>query len=139
MSGQEAVATGRGCVCIFGNGPNTVLESTVSNSELIEFFWPSPSSGERAQSVPFSLLFVCPSKLAEFFHVCLFLCLGQFVSKFTEACPPKVFKMCNIHSGKMPAKRPFWKHSAPNLRPVGVPFVQIHSGNNSKIPRDQQL
>ena len=34
---------------IFGNGPNMVLESTVSNTELSEFFWPSPSSGERAQ------------------------------------------------------------------------------------------
>ena len=32
----------------FGNGPNTVSESTVSNTEPSEF-WPSPSSGERAQ------------------------------------------------------------------------------------------
>ena len=32
-----------------GDGPNTVLESTVSNTELKEFFWPSLSSGERAQ------------------------------------------------------------------------------------------
>ena len=33
---------------IIGNGPNTVLESTVSNPELSEF-WPSRSSGERTQ------------------------------------------------------------------------------------------
>ena len=32
-----------------GNGPITVSESTVSNTELCEFFWISPSSGERAQ------------------------------------------------------------------------------------------
>ena len=32
-----------------GNRPNTVSESTVSNSELSEFFGPPPSSGERAQ------------------------------------------------------------------------------------------
>ena len=30
-------------------------------------FWSSPSSGERAQWVPFSLLFVCQSELTEFF------------------------------------------------------------------------
>ena len=36
----------------FGNGPNTALESTVSNTELSGFlgqFWPSLSSGKRAQ------------------------------------------------------------------------------------------
>ena len=33
----------------FGNGPNMVSESTVSSTELSEFFWASPSSGERAQ------------------------------------------------------------------------------------------
>ena len=32
-----------------GNGPNTVSESTVSNTELSEFSWPSPSSGERTE------------------------------------------------------------------------------------------
>ena len=31
----------------FGNGPNTVSESTLSNTELGEVFWRSPSSGER--------------------------------------------------------------------------------------------
>ena len=34
---------------IFGNGPNTVSESTVSNTELSEFCWGSLSSGERTQ------------------------------------------------------------------------------------------
>ena len=34
---------------MFGNGPNTVSESTVSNTELSEFFWGSLSSGERTQ------------------------------------------------------------------------------------------
>ena len=32
---------------IFGNGPNTVSESTVSHTELSEFLLPSPSSGQR--------------------------------------------------------------------------------------------
>ena len=32
-----------------GDGPNTVSESTVSDTELSEFFWSSRSSGERAQ------------------------------------------------------------------------------------------
>ena len=38
---------------IFGveNGPNTVSGSTVSNTELSEFFWGSLSSGERTQRV----------------------------------------------------------------------------------------
>ena len=59
------------CHCLFffpiGNGPNTVSESTVSNTELSEFFWGSLSSGERTQWVPLSLLFVCQSELTEFF------------------------------------------------------------------------
>ena len=33
----------------FVNGPNTVSESTVSNTELSEFFWLSARSGERTQ------------------------------------------------------------------------------------------
>ena len=45
---------------------NTVSESTVSNTELSEFFVPSLSSGERAQRVRLSLLLVCKSKLTEF-------------------------------------------------------------------------
>ena len=33
----------------FGDGPNTVSESTVSDTELSESLWPSPSFGERIQ------------------------------------------------------------------------------------------
>ena len=61
---QEASITW--CDSCIGIGPNTVSESTVSNTELSEFFWPLPSSGERAQWVPLSLLFVCQSELTEF-------------------------------------------------------------------------
>ena len=32
----------------FGNGPNTVSESTVSSTELSEFFLPPLSSGENS-------------------------------------------------------------------------------------------
>ena len=34
---------------VLRNGPNTVSGSTVSNTELSEVFWGSPSSGERTQ------------------------------------------------------------------------------------------
>ena len=46
----------------FGNGPNTVSESTVSNAELSEHFRGSLSSGERAQWVPLSLLVGVPKR-----------------------------------------------------------------------------
>ena len=48
---------------VFGNRRNTVSESTASNTELSEFFWPSPSARERAQCQ----LFVCQRKLSELF------------------------------------------------------------------------
>ena len=65
---------------LFGNGPNTVSESTVSNTELSEFLLPSPSSGEGAQWVPLSLLFVCQSELTEFF----FFFFSQNSPTFTQ-------------------------------------------------------
>ena len=43
-------------------------------------FWPSPSSTERAQWVPLSLLFVCQSELTEFFAE-----LTEFAPKLSEA------------------------------------------------------
>ena len=48
---------------------NKERKDRVSNTKLIdkEFLWPSPSSGERAHWVPFSLLFVCQSELIEIF------------------------------------------------------------------------
>ena len=63
-----------------GNGPTTVSESTVSKTELSEFFLPSPSSGERAQWVPLSLRFVWQSELTEFFAE-----LTEFAPKLGEA------------------------------------------------------
>ena len=63
-----------------GNGPNTVSGSTVSNTELSEFFWDSLSSRERTQWVPFSLLFVCQNELTEFFAE-----LTEFAPKLSEA------------------------------------------------------
>ena len=53
---------------LVGNGPNTVSESTVSNTELSEFFGPHRVlERERAQWVPLSLWFVCQSELTESF------------------------------------------------------------------------
>ena len=43
-------------------------------------FWPSPSSGERAQWVPLGLLFVCQSELIEIFAE-----LTEFAPKLSEA------------------------------------------------------
>ena len=43
-------------------------------------FWPSPSSGERTQWVPLSLLFVCQSELTEFFAE-----VTEFTVKLREA------------------------------------------------------
>ena len=63
---------------MFGDGPNTVSESTVSDTELSEFFLPSP---ERTQWVPLSLLSVCQSELTEFF----FAELTKFATELSEA------------------------------------------------------
>ena len=51
---------------LFGNGPNTVSESTVSNPELSEFFGPHRVPG-RELSEFLSACYVCQSELAEFF------------------------------------------------------------------------
>ena len=48
----------------FGNGPNTVF-GQYCFTELGEFFWPSPSSGENWR-VPFGRFFVCQGDLTEF-------------------------------------------------------------------------
>ena len=74
-----------------GNGPNTVSGSTVSNTELSEFFWGSPSSGERTQWVPLSLLFVCQSELTEFFAE-----LTEFAVKLSEFSSPKEYSRNSI-------------------------------------------
>ena len=65
----------------FGDGPNTVSESTVSSTE--ESCWPSPGSGERAQSVPLSPLFVRDT-LTEFLAE-----LREFVAELSELSHPK--------------------------------------------------
>ena len=65
---------------LFGNGPNTVSGSTVSNTELSEFFQGSLSSRERTQWVPLSQLFVCQNELTEFFAE-----LTEFAPELSEA------------------------------------------------------
>ena len=64
---------------IIRDRPNTVSESTVSNTERSEFFWPSPSSGERTQWVPLRLLFMWQSALTQFFAK-----LTEFAPKLSE-------------------------------------------------------
>ena len=74
FSGQNANLTNGTCFMrpppfsLSETGRTRVLESTVSNTKLSEFFLPSPSSGERTQRVPLSLFcFVCLSELTEWF------------------------------------------------------------------------
>ena len=66
----------------FGDGPNTVSESTVSNTELSEFFWLSLSSRERerTQWIPLGLVLVGQSELTEFFAE-----LTEFAPQLSEA------------------------------------------------------
>ena len=47
----------------FGDGPNTVSESTVSKTKLSKFLWSSPSSGQRLNAKPNSPHFL--AELAE--------------------------------------------------------------------------
>ena len=51
-------------------------------SQRPKVFLPSPSSGERAQWVPLSLLFVCQRELTEFFAE-----LTEFPQKLSELAP----------------------------------------------------
>ena len=67
------------CLLSFGNGPNTVSESTVSNKELSEFFGPHRVPG-RELSEFLCLVFVCPSELTEFFAE-----FTEFAPKLSEA------------------------------------------------------
>ena len=50
-----------------GNGPNTVSESTVSYTDLSEFFGPHEFRGENSVSSSEPIIFVCQSELTEFF------------------------------------------------------------------------
>ena len=74
-----------------GDGPNTVSESTVSNTEPSEGFWSSQSSGERAQRVPISLLFVCQSQLTNFFAE-----LSEFAAELSNVSLPKQYSRNSI-------------------------------------------
>ena len=63
----------------------------VSNAKLSEFFLLSPSSGERAQWVPLSLVFVCTSELTEFLAE-----LTEFAAELSEFSPPKQYPRNSI-------------------------------------------
>ena len=54
-------------------------------------FWPSPSSGERAQWVPLSLLFACQSKLTEFVAE-----ITEFAAELREFSLPKQYSRNGI-------------------------------------------
>ena len=50
-----------------GDGLNTVSESTVSSTELSEFFWPGRVPG--GERTPLSLIFVCQANSASFSQI----------------------------------------------------------------------
>ena len=70
------------------DGPNMVSESTVSNTKL------TPSSGERTQRVPLSLVFVCKSELIESFAQ-----LSEFAAELSEFSLPKLYSQNSILAG----------------------------------------
>ena len=67
----------------FGDGPKTVLESTVSNTELSEFFCPHRVPGREPSEF---LLFVGQSELTEFFAE-----LTEFAAELGEFSLPKQY------------------------------------------------
>ena len=86
--GQNGSAFGALPVCLkkkeaagilIGNGPNTVSESTVSNTELSEFFCPRRVPGTELSEFLSADLFVCQSELTEFFAE-----LSVFAPKLSE-------------------------------------------------------
>ena len=88
------------------NGPNTVSESTVSNTELSELFGPHRVPG-RTQRVPLrltlSLLFVFGSELTEFFAE-----LTEFAAELSEFT---LLKQCSRNS-ILPVSQTIWPLSA---------------------------
>ena len=76
---------------IFGNGRNTVSGSTVSNTELSEFFGAHRVLGSELSEFLFSLLLVCQSELTEFFAE-----LTEFAPKLSEFSPPKQYARNSI-------------------------------------------
>ena len=70
----------------FGNGQNTVSEHRAQ-----WVFWSSPSSGDRTQWGPLSLLFVCQSELTEFFAE-----LTEFAAELSEFSLPRQYSRNSI-------------------------------------------
>ena len=90
----------RNAVCpnssFFGNGPNTVSESTASNTELSEFFGPHRAPG-RELSEFLSAYDLCQSEVTEFFAE-----LTEFAAELSQSSLPKQYSRNSIP----PAFRP---------------------------------
>ena len=74
----ESNCEARNLLCV-GNGVNTVSESTVSNTEVSEFFGPHRAPG-RELSEFLSAYYLCQSELTEFLAE-----LTEFAVKLSEA------------------------------------------------------
>ena len=70
---------------ILAGGTNTVLESTVSNTELSEFFGPHRAPGTELSEF-LSLFFTCESDITEFFAE-----LTEFAVELSEFSLPKQY------------------------------------------------
>ena len=78
------------CVSVF-SGPNTVSESTVSNTELSEFFGPHRVPGRGLSEFTRSPLFVCKCELTESFAE-----LTEFAAELSEFSLPKQYSRNDI-------------------------------------------
>ena len=88
-----------------GVGFRTCWGSTVSNTELSEFFWPSPSSWERTQWVPLSVLFVCKAHSPSFrttHRVCPRTQWGSVSSLLRNSILSKQYSACFPLTQKYP-------------------------------------
>ena len=75
----------------FGNGPHTVSESTVSNTELSEFFGPHRVPGRELSEFLSAYFLVCQSELTEFFAE-----LAEFAVRLSEFSSPKQYSRNSI-------------------------------------------
>ena len=74
-----------------GDGPNTVSESTVSNTELSELFPPHRVLGRELSEFLSAFYLVCKSELTEFLAV-----LTEFAQKLSEFSFPKQYARNSI-------------------------------------------
>ena len=81
----------RGLPPFVRNGPNTVSGSTVSNTEITEFFCPHRVPGRELSEFLSAYYFVCKSELTEFLAE-----LTKFAAELSEFSLPKQYSQNSI-------------------------------------------